>query len=305
MSQIPWLGGEKVAAKKTKNRVKEDAEAATLPANPVAGERALLFSPKGGPRSLVVGDLHIGIETDYAFGGVKIPSATESIVRRLKAIQASSGALKLVIAGDLKHSVQTITRQEEEEVPESLAELSQVFKEVVVVPGNHDGNAERLVEGVAASVRLAPVGGELLRGGLLVIHGHAWPDRALAARARGVALAHNHTAVALEDSLGRVAKEPCWARGRVNPERWREATGSDNYPEVILMPPFNELCTGVALNLQGVRPIGPLLREGCVDLPRAEVFLLDGAMLGTVGALSIALQGDALRKLMRGASEDQ
>jgi putative SbcD/Mre11-related phosphoesterase len=294
-----------MAEKRPKKRAGTRAAHEALPANPVAGERALLFSPKGGPRALVVGDLHIGIETDYAFGGVKIPSATQAIVRRLKAIQTSTGATKLVIAGDLKHSVQTITRQEEEEVPESLAALSEVFDEVVVVPGNHDGNAERLVQGAAPNVRLTPVGGELLRGGLLVIHGHAWPDRALAASARGVALAHNHTAVALEDSLGRVTKEPCWARGRVNPERWREATGADTYPEVILMPPFNELCTGVALNLQGVRPIGPLLREGCIDLPRFEVFLLDGAMLGTVASLTLALQGDALRRVTRGASEDQ
>jgi uncharacterized protein len=294
-----------MTGKRPKKRAKTAAKSEALPANPVAGERALLFAPKGGPRALVVGDLHLGIETDYAFGGVKIPSATQAIVRRLKALQGSTGATKLAIAGDLKHSVQTITRQEEEEVPESLAELAQAFGEIVVVPGNHDGNAERLVAGAAPNVRLAPVGGELLRGGLLVIHGHAWPDRALAARARGVALAHNHTAIALEDSLGRVTKEPCWARGRVNPERWAEATGADTYPEVILMPPFNELCTGVALNLRGVRPIGPLLREGCVDLPRAEVFLLDGVMLGTVGALTLNLEGDALRRVTRGASEDQ
>ena len=294
-----------MAEKRPKKRAPEAAEPQALPANPVAGERALLFSPKGGPRTLVVGDLHIGIETDYAFGGVKIPSATQAIVRRLKAVQASTGARKLVIAGDLKHSIQTITRQEEEEVPDFLAEVAKVLDEVVVVPGNHDGNAKRLVDGAAPNVRLGQVGGELLRGGLLVIHGHAWPDRALAGRARGVALAHNHTAVALEDALGRVTKEPCWVRGRVNPERWREATGADTYPEFILMPPFNELCTGVALNLQGVRPIGPLLREGCIDLPRAEVFLLDGAMLGTVGSLTLTLQGDALRRVTRGASEDQ
>jgi putative SbcD/Mre11-related phosphoesterase len=271
----------------------------------VAGERALLFSPQGGPRSLVVGDLHFGIESEYAFAGVKLPSAGPAMARRLAALAGATGARKLVIAGDLKHSVQTVTRQEEEEVPAALAELAGAFAEVVVVPGNHDGNAARLLPEGTPSVRMAPVGGELLRGGLLVIHGHAWPDPALAGKARGIALAHNHTAVALEDGLGRIAKEPCWVRGRVNPERWGEATGADSYPEVIMMPPFNELCAGVALNLAGVRPIGPLLREGCVDLPRAEVFLLDGAMLGTVGSLILHHEGDALRRATRGASEDQ
>ena len=305
MGITAWEVAETVAKKDKKREARGSRDPPTLRASPVPGERALAFSPPGGPRALVVGDLHFGIESEFAFGGVKIPSAAAAMVGRLKKLQAQTRAARLVIAGDLKHSVQTITRQEEEEVPASLAELADAFGEVVVVPGNHDGNAQRLLPPERNEVHLAPVGGLLLRGGLLVIHGHAWPDRALAAKARGLALAHNHTAVALEDAMGRVSKEPCWARGRVNPEAWADATGASNYPEVILMPPFNELCTGAALNIAGVRPIGPLLREGCVDLPRAEVFLLDGVMLGTVGALTLTLEGDALRRATRGASEDQ
>ena len=107
------------------------------------------------------------------------------MVRRLKALAAATKAKKLVIAGDLKHSVQTITRQEEEEVPEALLACADAFGEVVVVPGNHDGNAERLLPEGEGRVRLAPVGGELLRGGLLVIHGHAWPEAELAAKSTG------------------------------------------------------------------------------------------------------------------------
>jgi len=101
-----------MAAKKGDKRRGGATEESPLAANPVAGERALLFTPKGGPRALVVGDLHFGIESAFAFGGVKIPSAGASMVRRLKALAAATRASELVIAGDLKHSVQTITRQE-------------------------------------------------------------------------------------------------------------------------------------------------------------------------------------------------
>jgi len=226
------------------------------------------------------------------------------MVERIISAQQATGATKLVIAGDLKHSISAITEQEGLEVPRALEELSAAFEEVVVVPGNHDGRIEELVPKRAANVRLAPAGGHLCRGGLLVIHGHAWPDPALAKRARGLAVAHNHTAIALEDALGRVHKEACWARGRVNPEKWKDKTGASNYPEVILLPPFNELCTGVPVNVPGVTPIGPLLREGCVDLPRAQVYLLDGVFLGRVRDLELPVTTGALRRLSRGVSED-
>jgi putative SbcD/Mre11-related phosphoesterase len=276
----------------------------SFPAVPVVGERALLYSPRGAAKSLVVGDLHIGIETEFAYGGVKLPSATESMVERLRSLEKKTGAEQLVIAGDLKHSVQGVSAQEEQEVPAFFEEVAGMFEEVVLVPGNHDGGIGALLPKGKPNLRLAPVGGELLRGGLLVIHGHAWPSPALATKAKAVAVAHNHTAVALQDAMGAIAKEPCWARARVNPERWRAATGAESYPEVILMPPFNVLCTGVALNLAGGRPIGPLLKEGCVDLAGAQVYLLDGVHLGSAGALTLSLGETAMMRLTRGVSED-
>lgn len=276
---------------------------APVPATPIAGERALLFAPRGGPRTLVVGDLHIGIETDYSRGGVRIPSATPRMVERLKAAGGASRARKLVIAGDLKHSVGAPTEQEALELPRALGELAKAFQEVVVVPGNHDGLIERLMPADAApTVRLAPVGGHLCRGGLLVVHGHAWPDGDLAGRARAIAAAHTHAAVALQDALGRVAKEPCWARVRVNPEKWRDRYGTDGRPELLLIPPFNELCTGVPLNVSG--GLGPLLRDGFVDLGAAEVFLLEGIHLGTVRSLEVAVDEGQRARLLRGVHDD-
>jgi uncharacterized protein len=270
----------------------------------VVGERALLYSPRGAAKTLVVGDLHIGIETEYAYGGVKLPSATGAMVERLRGLEKKTGAEQLVIAGDLKHSVRGASAQEEQDVPAFFEEVARLFEEVVLVPGNHDGGIAPLVPKGERNIRVAPVGGELLRGGLLVVHGHAWPSPALAEKAKALAVAHNHTAVALEDAMGAIAKEPCWALGRVNPQRWKEATGADSYPEVILMPPFNELCTGVALNLAGGKPIGPLLKEGCVDLAGAQVYLLDGVHLGSVAALTLSVGDRAMMRLTRGVSED-
>ncbi len=90
----------------------------------------------------------------------------------------------------------------------------------------------------------------------------------------------------------------------MNPEKWREAGGGETYPEVVLMPPFNELCTGVAVNVEGGRVIGPLLRAGCVDLRRAELYLLDGVWLGKVEDNMVSPGVGELGRLTRGVSED-
>lgn len=276
---------------------------APVPARPLVGERALVFTPRGGPRVLVVGDLHIGIETDYSRGGVRLPSATPAMVERLRAAGRQARARKLVIAGDLKHSVGAPTEQERVEVPRALGDLAASFEQVVVVPGNHDGLIGQLLPAKGGSnIELAPVGGHLCRGGLLVVHGHAWPDGDLATRARAVVAAHTHAAVALQDALGRVQKEPCWARVRVSPEKWRDRYGAKNRPELLLIPPFNELCTGVPLNVAG--GLGPLLRDGFADVGAAQVFLLDGIHLGSVRSLEVAVDDRQRSRLMRGVHED-
>ena len=251
---------------------------------------------------MVVGDLHIGIETDFALGGVKVPSGTPAMVGRLKALQARTRSRRLVIAGDLKHSTKEISPQETVEVPRALGEMAQAFEEVIVVPGNHDGRIEDLFPRGEQRIAVAPAGGFLSRGGLLVVHGHAWPDPRLARKAKVVAMAHSHTAVALEDPLGRVSKESCWVRAHVNPEKWLERMGSKGYPEIVMMPPFNDLCTGVPVNVAG--GLGPLIRDGCVDLERGEVYLLDGVHLGRVRDLALGLEPKKLRALTRGVSED-
>ena len=81
-----------------RNKPPPSDEPPAFPAEPVAGERALLHAPRGGPRTLVVGDLHIGIETDFAIGGVKLPSGTPAMVARLQSLAQKTRARKLVIA---------------------------------------------------------------------------------------------------------------------------------------------------------------------------------------------------------------
>ena len=57
--------------------------------------------------------------------------------------------------------------------------------------------------------------------------------------------------------------------------------------EGILVPSFNELCGGAAVNDIRLKMLGPLVGEDVADLARADVHMLDGTYLGHLEDLRI------------------
>lgn len=247
---------------------------------PVAGERALVA--KDGDRTvLVAGDLHLGLERRMAEEGWHVPSATEEVVARLLALVKANRADALVLAGDIKESLYTASRQEEAELPGAIGRLADSVAEIHLVKGNHDGDIEAWVP---YRRNLHIHGGAGARVGRLgVCHGHTWPAREVVG-GEVLVMGHNHPAVEFQDALGHRLREVAWFRTRLVRERSRERYG-DADPAVILMPPFNALLSGTPLNAADFSGLGPMLARGYVDLEGAEVYLIDGVHLGRLGAL--------------------
>jgi metallophosphoesterase superfamily enzyme len=60
--------------------------------------------------------------------------------------------------------------------------------------------------------------------------------------------------------------------------------------QLFIMPSFNQFLGGRPINEKKKRKkadayIGPILRSGCVNMDKAEVYLLDGTFMGTVEQL--------------------
>jgi putative SbcD/Mre11-related phosphoesterase len=214
--------------------------------------------------------------------GWHMPSATHGIVSRLLALVETHGADTLVLVGDIKDSVHTASRQEEEELPRAIGTLSDAVEEIHLVKGNHDGDLEAWVP---YRKHLTIHGGRGARiGALGVCHGHTWPTKEVMS-GKHLVLAHNHPSVEFTDSLGHRIREPAWYRAKLVRERVVDRYGEVD-PEVILIPPFNELLTGTPLNRPGFEGLGPLLARGVVDLENAEVYLVDGIHLGRLGTIT-------------------
>lgn len=240
---------------------------------PVFGERALHLVEES---TLVVGDLHVGLETEFRAKGVNIPSQTESMRSRLLTLLAQTGARRLLVIGDLKHRIPFSTQQEIRELPRFFERFP---AEVELVPGNHDVDLAGLLDVVVHE----PEG--VVVGDVGLLHGHTWPaDEVMACPT--VVTCHNHPAVMLMDELGHRHKEPCWIRAPFVPKARERYPALPQDAQLVVMPAFNALTGGTAFNArEGERLLGPLFGNALVGVDEARVWTIDGVELGSIGAL--------------------
>jgi uncharacterized protein len=233
---------------------------------PVHGSPALRVGD-----SLVIGDLHIGVETHLRNKGFNIVSHTWDM---LDSIMAAAGDCnRLIVLGDVKDSVPGSSKQEYREIPEFFEKLLEHFDVVNVVRGNHDTNIE---EFLPPRTRIMPADGMELDG-IGFAHGHTWPSEKVMS-SNTLVMAHNHPSVMFCDGVGRRTTEPCWLRGSFLVE------SNERYlslPErFIVIPAFNRMLGGSPVNVIGEGLLGPILNSGSLDLDNARIYLLDGVDLG-------------------------
>ena len=241
--------------------------------------------------SLVLADVHLGIEHDLYYSGINIPS---QIVKRIDRVMACIDEVKpdrVILLGDVKHNVPRTSFQEEDEVPCFLSEIAK-HALVDILPGNHDGGIERLVP-KSPDITLHDSRGAVIDG-VAYFHGHTWPDPSLLGQKQWV-ISHNHPTIKLTDIVGHTITKQAWIRARLDRDAVAANYATDEFtwadPELFIVPSFNELCGGIAFNESFHDDLlGPLFTSKAVHLEQAEVYLLDGTFMGTV---------DGLRKFSR------
>ena len=251
-------------------------------ATPIRGARALVIK-LARERSLVVADLHLGIEGELASKGVSLPSQIPKVKERLLELIKRRRPDRLIFLGDVKHNVPIASWQEWRELPGFFEELAKLVR-VEIIRGNHDGGLEGMVpQGVKIHGARGIVLGKRKRVGLM--HGHTWPSPEVL-NVKLLASAHNHPAVEFRDELGGRTIEPVWLRAKLDtskfPRRLQEQIEGEP-PELLVTPAFSELVGGAAVN-RGIPKelIGPIFKSGAVELDEAEAYLLDGTFLGKV-----------------------
>jgi putative SbcD/Mre11-related phosphoesterase len=259
---------------------------------------------EGQRKTLVIVDLHIGWEMALSEKGIHVPTQTSRLLKKLKELIFTYKPEKLLILGDVKHTVATADLSEWQDIPDFFNELKREIKEILVIRGNHDGNLEPLLP---ENIKVLSATGIAI-GDVGFFHGHRWPSPVLL-KCKTLVMGHVHPVVAFQDPAGFRITKQVWVKAKCNGiqltkmllqrhkikiEKNPEETLLKHYKikpktsNLFIMPSFNEFLGGKPLNKGKSgeeRIVGPILRSEAVDMENAETYLLDGTYLGTLNQL--------------------
>jgi putative SbcD/Mre11-related phosphoesterase len=265
---------------------------------------ALLKTQK--TRTMIIADLHIGWEMALAEKGIHVPTQTPKLLKKLMALITDYQPQKLLVLGDVKHTVATAQMSEWHDIPDFFNELKKQVQEIFVIRGNHDGNLEPLLP---EAVKIQPATG-ITVGEIGFFHGHQWPSPTLLG-CKTLVMGHVHPMVAFRDPAGFRISRQVWVKAdcnamaltkvllqkhRIKVEKTPEETLRKHFKtnarttQLFIMPSFNDFLGGRPLNEKRLdQPktdiVGPVLRSEAVNMENAETYLLDGTFLGTLNQL--------------------
>lgn len=262
-----------------------------------------LVIKQGDSKILVITDLHLGFEYGLLAMGITLPSQTLKIQSKLLNIIKETQPSRLILLGDIKHSISNISLQEWKELPDFFESIQEHVNTIEVIPGNHDGNLTPLTP---RSTKILATRGVVIEGEERVglFHGHTWPGSELL-DVDYLVMGHNHPVIRFEDNFGYRTVRRAWIKTSLDLEKLRQSSSLYNKPKtkeapprdrleeapskvgrLIVIPAFNDMLGGLQMNSKpSSKLLGPLLRSGCVDIDGAEAYLLDGSFLGTIAHL--------------------
>ena len=239
-------------------------------------DQAAAIATAGGEQLVLLADYHAGLERALRFKeGITLPSRAADRRERVLDLVSDAGADRLIVLGDLTHSIGAPGYDEREELAALVAALD---VPITVAKGNHDGELDRVVaEDTALADQLTVTGtGGARLGSIGIVHGHTWPARAVL-EADVVCMGHEHPCVRLVDEVGGSRNERVWLRGQLDLDVFPQFDTSAQGPTIVVFPAFNELCGGTWINLPDQNFLAPFLPDA---LTTTATYLLDGTDLG-------------------------
>jgi uncharacterized protein len=244
----------------------------------VPGEAALVYS-YAGQSTLLISDLHLGLEKEMAKKGFRLPPYSVKMSGRIRDLAEKYGTRRLAVLGDVKHTVGKVEDIDWGVIPWFFDTMLDLFEAVDVVPGNHDGSIKTVLP---QRVTLHPPQGMVIGKGpgrIGVAHGHAWPsEQAIASR--NLVIGHSHFTYEMKDALGSRTRESVWVTASYDVAELMEGAGYESRltgrGKLTVMPPFNRLVGGQPINRGKSFEFGPVLSSRSLRLREADIFLTDG-----------------------------
>jgi hypothetical protein len=228
-------------------------------------------------RYLVVGDLHIGLESEFIRKGINLYSATEFMANKIKAIAEAQEVHGIIVLGDVKESVLYPTVSDRKKIADFFSSLERY--DIIITKGNHDPHLDEVLGGKVNIVD------EYVVDGYAFLHGHKWPSEA-AMGCGTIFAAHNHIAVQIIDENKGIYTQKAWLVAKLNADAAMERYKTfSNKSKLVILPAFNDLIVGTPVNKVIGDKLSPLLRSHTFEYETAQIYGMQGVLLGTPSSL--------------------
>jgi hypothetical protein len=225
---------------------------------------------EGQKKYLVVTDLHIGFESSFISNEIFIGKNTtiNEAIEELSEIIDSEKPDSVILLGDVKSSIKNISKIEWNDVPLFFEKIKKKCN-VILIPGNHDANIQRLVP---EDVSLISSTG-MVDDNILFTHGHTMPSENFA-HVKKIIMGHIHPVFFQEESI--VNGERVWISIKANKEQIFPSESGEI--EIIIVPSFNKYfyATNKKKYKKSISPIIEKLKQ----VSSARIVTLDGTIIG-------------------------
>ncbi len=225
---------------------------------------------EGRKKSLIITDIHIGFESSMASNEIFVGknSTIAETISEIKKIIDSESPDSVILLGDVKSSVKSIGKSEWDEVPEFLGEIRKKC-DVVLIPGNHDANIQRLVpDGISM---ISPTG--MVEENVLLTHGHMMPSENFS-HVDKIIMGHLHPVFFQEDSV--INGQRVWVSIKTEKEKIFPSRSGEL--EITIVPSFNKYFYATRKK-RYKKSISPII-DRIDSISDARIVTLDGTIIG-------------------------
>ena len=225
---------------------------------------------EGQNKSLVVTDLHIGFESKLALNNIFVGKNTSinETISDLETIIDSIKPNSLILLGDIKSSIKSISKNEWNDVPLFFEKIKNKV-ETILIPGNHDANIGKLVPN---EITLISSTGLVIEN-ILFTHGHTLPSENFS-HVDKIIMGHVHPVFFQEESV--LNGQRVWVSIRADKQMLFPSTKGDL--EITVVPSFNKYFYATHKK-HYKKSISPIL-EKIKKISSAKIVTLDGTIIG-------------------------
>jgi putative SbcD/Mre11-related phosphoesterase len=224
---------------------------------------------QGIKKNLIITDIHIGFENSMTSNEIFIGknSTINETIQELSEIIDVEKPDSVILLGDIKSSIKNISKSEWDEVPLFFEKIKQKC-DVVLIPGNHDANIQKLVPDDITMISSTGMVDE----NVLFTHGHTMPSENFS-HVEKIIMGHIHPVFFQEDSV--MNGQRVWISLKIEKKKIFPSTSGEL--EIIIVPSFNRYFYATHKRTYK-KSTSPIIER--LEILSAKIVSLDGIILG-------------------------